>query len=181
MLCSFDVLLVLKFQFCTLAASIICMTYHSTNINYADPLVFSAKIFAWFTTYFLANSSSTFFIISLRSTGSEGKDEYKKTLRAIIRCFTCPDMYFEKVARQAIVGLGTDESSLTRVITTRRPAWRWTWSWSRRRTRRGTRWIVPSRRLRGHAPRTPGARMISPHVSHCRCPVLRSVVCGLIG
>jgi len=42
-------------------------------------------------------------------------DEYKKTLEAIIRCFTCPDMYFEKIAKQAIVGLGTDESSLTRV------------------------------------------------------------------
>jgi len=40
-------------------------------------------------------------------------------LRVIIRCFTCPDRYFKKVARQAIAGLGTDESSLTRVITTR--------------------------------------------------------------
>ena len=57
---------------------------------------------------------------------ADPKDEYLKTLRAFIWCFTCPDRYFEKVARQAIVGLGTDESSLTRVITTRRPAWRWT-------------------------------------------------------
>ena len=50
---------------------------------------------------------------------ADPKDEYLKTLRAIIRCFTCPDRYFEKVVRQAIAGLGTDESSLTRVITTR--------------------------------------------------------------
>ncbi|XP_004966805.2 annexin D7-like [Setaria italica] len=50
---------------------------------------------------------------------ADPKDEYLKTLRAIIRCLTCPDRYFEKVVRQAIAGLGTDESSLTRVITTR--------------------------------------------------------------
>lgn len=50
---------------------------------------------------------------------ADPKDEYLKTLRAIIRCFSCPDRYFEKVARQAIAGLGTDENALTRVITTR--------------------------------------------------------------
>jgi len=34
---------------------------------------------------------------------ADPKDEYLKMLRAIIRCFTCPDRYFEKVARQAIL------------------------------------------------------------------------------
>ncbi|GJN00274.1 hypothetical protein PR202_ga17694 [Eleusine coracana subsp. coracana] len=47
------------------------------------------------------------------------KDEFLQTLRAVIRCFTCPERYLEKVARQAIAGLGTDENALTRVITTR--------------------------------------------------------------
>jgi hypothetical protein len=37
----------------------------------------------------------------------------------VIRCFTCPDRYFEKVVRLAIAGNGTDENSLTRIITTR--------------------------------------------------------------
>ncbi|KAK3128761.1 hypothetical protein QOZ80_6BG0466000 [Eleusine coracana subsp. coracana] len=50
---------------------------------------------------------------------ADPKDEFLQTLRAVIRCFTCPERYFEKVARQAIAGLGTDENALTRVITTR--------------------------------------------------------------
>lgn len=40
-------------------------------------------------------------------------------LRAIIRCITCPERYLEKVIRLAINKMGTDEGSLTRVITTR--------------------------------------------------------------
>ncbi|VAI49210.1 unnamed protein product [Triticum turgidum subsp. durum] len=47
------------------------------------------------------------------------KNEFLSTLRAIIRCFTCPDRYFEKVVRLALGGVGTDEDTLTRVITTR--------------------------------------------------------------
>ncbi|XP_047096336.1 annexin Gh1-like [Lolium rigidum] len=50
---------------------------------------------------------------------ADPKDEFLKTLRAVIRCFTCPDRYFEKVVRLAIAGNGTDENSLTRIITTR--------------------------------------------------------------
>jgi annexin D len=50
---------------------------------------------------------------------ADPKDEFLATLRAIIRCFTCPDRYFEKVIRLALGGVGTDENSLTRVITTR--------------------------------------------------------------
>jgi len=47
------------------------------------------------------------------------KDEFLATLRAIIRCFTCPDRYFEKILRLALGGVGTDENALTRIITTR--------------------------------------------------------------
>ncbi|CAM0944100.1 unnamed protein product [Alopecurus aequalis] len=47
------------------------------------------------------------------------KDEFLATLRAIIRCFTCPDRYFEKIIRLALGGVGTDENDLTRIITTR--------------------------------------------------------------
>lgn len=70
---------------------------------------------------FSSNSMIKHLIISSDSQDlkADPKDEYLKTLRAIIRCFICPDRYFEKVARQAIAGLGTDENSLTRVITTR--------------------------------------------------------------
>ncbi|CAN6239401.1 unnamed protein product [Urochloa humidicola] len=50
---------------------------------------------------------------------ADPKDEFLATLRAIIRCFTCPDRYFEKVLRLALGGMGTDEDDLTRVITTR--------------------------------------------------------------
>jgi annexin D len=50
---------------------------------------------------------------------ADPKDEFLGTLRAIIRCFTCPDRYLAKVIRLALGGMGTDENSLTRVITTR--------------------------------------------------------------
>ncbi|PWZ23832.1 Annexin D2 [Zea mays] len=50
---------------------------------------------------------------------ADPKDEFLSTLRAIIRCFTCPDRYFEKVIRLALGGMGTDEDDLTRVVTTR--------------------------------------------------------------
>ncbi|KAL6912113.1 hypothetical protein ACP4OV_000918 [Aristida adscensionis] len=50
---------------------------------------------------------------------ADPKDEFLATLRAIIRCFTCPDRYFEKVIRLSLGGMGTDEHSLTRIITTR--------------------------------------------------------------
>ncbi|KAF4370588.1 hypothetical protein F8388_020174 [Cannabis sativa] len=53
----------------------------------------------------------------LKADGS--KDEYLKLLRAVITCLTTPEKYFEKVLRQAINKVGTDEWALTRVITTR--------------------------------------------------------------
>ncbi|KAL4334965.1 hypothetical protein GQ457_07G004460 [Hibiscus cannabinus] len=46
-------------------------------------------------------------------------DEFLKLLRAAIQCLTAPEKYFAKVLREAIVGLGTDEWALTRVVTTR--------------------------------------------------------------
>ncbi|CAL9038726.1 unnamed protein product [Musa banksii] len=50
---------------------------------------------------------------------SDPKNEFLSVLRAIIRCITCPERYLEKVIRLAINKMGTDEGSLTRVITTR--------------------------------------------------------------
>ncbi|RRT75526.1 hypothetical protein B296_00000545 [Ensete ventricosum] len=46
-------------------------------------------------------------------------NEFLAALRAIIRCTCCPERYLEKVIRLAIKGIGTDENSLTRIITTR--------------------------------------------------------------
>ncbi|XVF58973.1 hypothetical protein PTKIN_Ptkin07bG0109700 [Pterospermum kingtungense] len=50
---------------------------------------------------------------------ADPKDEFLKLLRATIKCLTVPEKYFEKVLRQAINRLGTDEWALTRVVTTR--------------------------------------------------------------
>ncbi|XP_054805970.1 annexin D2 [Prosopis cineraria] len=47
------------------------------------------------------------------------EDEYLKLLRSTIKCLTFPKKYFEKVLRMAINKVGTDEWSLTRVVTTR--------------------------------------------------------------
>lgn len=50
---------------------------------------------------------------------ADPKDEYLKLLRDVIKCLTVPEKYYEKVLRQAINKVGTDEWALTRVITTR--------------------------------------------------------------
>ncbi|KAK8710000.1 hypothetical protein V6N13_145345 [Hibiscus sabdariffa] len=50
---------------------------------------------------------------------ADADDEFLKLLRAAIKCLTVPEKYFEKVLRQAINKLGTDEWALTRVVTTR--------------------------------------------------------------
>uniref|UniRef100_A0A453R593 Annexin n=1 Tax=Aegilops tauschii subsp. strangulata TaxID=200361 RepID=A0A453R593_AEGTS len=73
-----------------------------------------AQLLATFNNY-----NDTFGHPITKDLKADPKDEFLKTLRAVIRCFTCPDRYFEKVARLAIAGNGTDENSLTRVITTR--------------------------------------------------------------
>lgn len=46
-------------------------------------------------------------------------NEFLSALRAVVRCIRSPHKYFEKVLRNAIKGLGTDEDALTRVIVTR--------------------------------------------------------------
>ncbi|KAA3481308.1 annexin-like protein RJ4 [Gossypium australe] len=46
-------------------------------------------------------------------------DEFLKTLRSTIRCLNDPKKYFEKVLRNSIRRVGTDEDALTRVIVTR--------------------------------------------------------------
>ncbi|KAJ6826104.1 annexin D2-like [Iris pallida] len=50
---------------------------------------------------------------------SDPKDEFLRALRAIIKCITCPEKYFEKIVRLAINKMGTDEGALTRVVATR--------------------------------------------------------------
>ncbi|KAJ0988406.1 hypothetical protein J5N97_006762 [Dioscorea zingiberensis] len=50
---------------------------------------------------------------------TDPKDDFLSTLRAVIRCISTPEKYFEKVIRLAINKLGTDEGALTRIVTTR--------------------------------------------------------------
>ncbi|KAL0736193.1 hypothetical protein Bca4012_012403 [Brassica carinata] len=49
----------------------------------------------------------------------DSDNEYVQLLKAMIKCLTYPEKYFEKVLRQAINKMGTDEWALTRVVTTR--------------------------------------------------------------
>ncbi|CAM8899847.1 unnamed protein product [Rhodiola kirilowii] len=53
---------------------------------------------------------------------SDPNDEYLKLLRGAIKCLTASEKYFEKILRQAIKGVGTDEWALTRVVATRAEA-----------------------------------------------------------
>ncbi|XVE52265.1 hypothetical protein DITRI_Ditri02bG0109200 [Diplodiscus trichospermus] len=56
--------------------------------------------------------------ISKNLLGDSG-DEFLVALRTAIRCFNDPKKYFEKVLRNSIKKMGTDEDALTRVIVTR--------------------------------------------------------------
>lgn len=49
----------------------------------------------------------------------DSDNEYVQLLKAVIKCLTYPEKYFEKVLRQAINKMGPDEWGLTRVVTTR--------------------------------------------------------------
>ncbi|KAK4253806.1 hypothetical protein QN277_010433 [Acacia crassicarpa] len=48
-----------------------------------------------------------------------GKGDLESLLNVIVWCINCPEKHFAKVVRDSIVGLGTDEDSLTRAIVTR--------------------------------------------------------------
>ncbi|XP_043691028.1 annexin D3-like [Telopea speciosissima] len=50
---------------------------------------------------------------------SSGTGNFKSILRLAILCIDTPEKHFAEVVRNAIVGLGTDEDSLTRAIVTR--------------------------------------------------------------
>ncbi|KAH0460640.1 hypothetical protein IEQ34_011303 [Dendrobium chrysotoxum] len=50
---------------------------------------------------------------------SDPKDHFLSALRAITKCITAPEKYFEKAIRLAINKVGTDEEAVTRVIATR--------------------------------------------------------------
>ncbi|KAB1199579.1 Annexin-like protein RJ4 [Morella rubra] len=47
------------------------------------------------------------------------RNEIQKALRTVIRCISDPKKYYEKVLRNAIKGVGSDEDALIRVIVTR--------------------------------------------------------------
>ncbi|KDP40509.1 hypothetical protein JCGZ_24508 [Jatropha curcas] len=48
-----------------------------------------------------------------------GKDDLESLLRIVILCLDSPEKHFAEVIRTAIIGLGTDEDSLSRAIITR--------------------------------------------------------------
>ncbi|KAK3422880.1 hypothetical protein EUGRSUZ_G03248 [Eucalyptus grandis] len=48
-----------------------------------------------------------------------GKGDLESLLGVIVRCLDCPERHFAEVVRNSIIGLGTDEDSLTRAIITR--------------------------------------------------------------
>ncbi|CAM8936092.1 unnamed protein product [Rhodiola kirilowii] len=50
---------------------------------------------------------------------ADDKDEYLSLLKGAINCLTYPEKYFAEVLRLAIIGQGTDEHALTRVVATR--------------------------------------------------------------
>lgn len=54
-----------------------------------------------------------------RALRSSPEHEFFQTVRVAIKCIKYPQKYFAKILRNAIVGLGTDEDVLTRVIVTR--------------------------------------------------------------
>ncbi|ERM95915.1 hypothetical protein AMTRI_Chr04g184950 [Amborella trichopoda] len=47
------------------------------------------------------------------------EEKFQSAVRAVVKCITKPQNYFEKTLRLAIVKLGTDEVALTRVVVTR--------------------------------------------------------------
>jgi len=49
----------------------------------------------------------------------EAANDFQKALHTAVRCLNDPNKYFEKVLRNAIKKVGTDEDALTRVIVTR--------------------------------------------------------------
>ncbi|CAJ1978121.1 unnamed protein product [Sphenostylis stenocarpa] len=48
-----------------------------------------------------------------------GNGDFETLLHLVILCIDCPEKHFAKVIRDSIVGLGTDEDSLSRAIVTR--------------------------------------------------------------
>lgn len=59
-----------------------------------------------------------FYVQELLGDGDKDKD-FLGILRTTIRCLKDPKKYFEKIIRNAIKRLGTDEDALSRVIVTR--------------------------------------------------------------
>ncbi|XP_062173397.1 annexin-like protein RJ4 isoform X3 [Alnus glutinosa] len=54
-----------------------------------------------------------------KNLSGDPRSDLQKALRTAIRCINDPKKYFEKLVRNAIKGVGTDDEALTRVIVTR--------------------------------------------------------------
>jgi len=76
-----------------------------------------AQIMATFNYY--REDQGTSITKKLLGEGGDHGTEFTKALRTAIRCLNDSKKYFEKVLRNAMKGLGTDEDALTRVIVTR--------------------------------------------------------------
>eukprot|EP00252_Welwitschia_mirabilis_P023335 TRINITY_DN656_c0_g1_i1.p1 TRINITY_DN656_c0_g1~~TRINITY_DN656_c0_g1_i1.p1 ORF type:complete len:315 (+),score=55.67 TRINITY_DN656_c0_g1_i1:240-1184(+) len=48
-----------------------------------------------------------------------GQKDFRSTMRAVVKCISCPEMYFVETLRLALDKLGTDEEALLRVVVTR--------------------------------------------------------------
>ncbi|KAL5549301.1 hypothetical protein UlMin_004532 [Ulmus minor] len=99
-------------------ADILYGALKANSINYEEIIRIlttrsKAQLMATFNRYRDDHCSSL--TKSLRNTD----DEFQKALRTTIRCIKDPRKYFEKVLRNAMKGMGTDEDTLTRVIVSR--------------------------------------------------------------
>ncbi|KAK0574672.1 hypothetical protein LWI29_027111 [Acer saccharum] len=76
-----------------------------------------AQVMATFNCY--RDDQGTSITKKLLGEGGDHGTEFTKALRTAIRCLNDSKKYFEKVLRNAMKGMGTDEDALTRVIVTR--------------------------------------------------------------
>ncbi|KAK2636901.1 hypothetical protein Ddye_031693 [Dipteronia dyeriana] len=76
-----------------------------------------AQVMATFNCY--RDDQGTSITKKLLGEGDDHGTEFSKALRTAIRCLNDSKKYFEKVLRNAVKRVGTDEDALTRVIVTR--------------------------------------------------------------
>ncbi|KAK0604589.1 hypothetical protein LWI29_017251 [Acer saccharum] len=76
-----------------------------------------AQVMATFNCY--RDDQGTSITKKLSGEGGDHGTKFMKALRTAIQCLNDSKKYFEKVLRNAMKGMGTDEDALTRVIVTR--------------------------------------------------------------